>query len=231
MAVKSLAIISEAVARRFAKEYSVALLSNSPQPFPHMIEDINNFGGNTAFRKIASHFPGALLAAAAYNPPERFREKRHTKHDEYNLMEDFHKQTYSNHSSGEGVFNFARHTLPLLRDAKRDLQYPPTLLITGSAASVTGFPRLASYSAGKFAIRGLAHSLAREDAPQGIHVAHIIAHGRLEKSEFAIERYTHPIGNARKVADTYWDLHVEKDPNEFTLEYDLRDKESSKLHP
>jgi NAD(P)-dependent dehydrogenase (short-subunit alcohol dehydrogenase family) len=51
------------------------------------------------------------------------------------------------------------------------------ILFTGASASVKGYPQSAPFAMGKFALRGLAQSLARELAPQGIHVAHFIIDG------------------------------------------------------
>ena len=52
-----------------------------------------------------------------------------------------------------------------------------SLLFTGASASVKGFARSAPFAMGKFGLRGLVQSLAREMAPQGIHVAHFIIDG------------------------------------------------------
>ena len=51
------------------------------------------------------------------------------------------------------------------------------VLLTGASASVKGYPQSAPFAMGKFALRGLAQSMARELAPQGIHVAHIVIDG------------------------------------------------------
>ena len=51
------------------------------------------------------------------------------------------------------------------------------ILFTGASASVKGFPQSAPFAMGKFALRGLAQSLAREFSPQGIHVAHFVIDG------------------------------------------------------
>jgi NAD(P)-dependent dehydrogenase (short-subunit alcohol dehydrogenase family) len=51
------------------------------------------------------------------------------------------------------------------------------LFFTGATASVKGFPRSSAFAMGKFAVRGLAQSLAKELAPQGIHVAHFVIDG------------------------------------------------------
>ncbi len=53
------------------------------------------------------------------------------------------------------------------------------LLFTGASASVKGYAHSAAFAMGKFALRGLAQSLARELAPQGMHVAHIVIDGAI----------------------------------------------------
>src|SRR5450432_2397679 len=51
------------------------------------------------------------------------------------------------------------------------------ILFTGASASVKGYPQSAPFAMGKFALRGLAQSMARELSPQGIHVAHFVIDG------------------------------------------------------
>ncbi len=53
------------------------------------------------------------------------------------------------------------------------------ILLTGASASVKGYPRSAAFAMGKFALRGLAQSVARELAPSGIHVVHVIVDGAI----------------------------------------------------
>jgi NAD(P)-dependent dehydrogenase (short-subunit alcohol dehydrogenase family) len=53
------------------------------------------------------------------------------------------------------------------------------ILFTGASASVKGYPLSAPFAMGKFALRGLAQSIARELAPQGIHVAHFVIDGAI----------------------------------------------------
>tara|TARA_B100000686_G_C16688183_1_gene916043 strand:- start:49 stop:750 length:702 start_codon:yes stop_codon:yes gene_type:complete len=52
-----------------------------------------------------------------------------------------------------------------------------TILFTGASASVKGYPNSSSFAMGKFGLRGLAQSLARELQPQNIHVAHFVIDG------------------------------------------------------
>jgi NAD(P)-dependent dehydrogenase (short-subunit alcohol dehydrogenase family) len=56
------------------------------------------------------------------------------------------------------------------------------ILLTGASASVKGYPQSAPFAMGKFALRGLAQSMARELAPQGIHVAHVVVDGGIRSA-------------------------------------------------
>ncbi len=56
------------------------------------------------------------------------------------------------------------------------------LLFTGASASVKGYAQSAAFAMGKFALRGLSQSLARELGPQGIHVAHFVIDGGIKSA-------------------------------------------------
>jgi len=53
------------------------------------------------------------------------------------------------------------------------------ILLTGASASVKGYAQSAPFAMGKFAMRGMAQSMARELSPQGIHVAHFVIDGAI----------------------------------------------------
>jgi len=53
------------------------------------------------------------------------------------------------------------------------------IFFTGASASVKGYAQSAAFAMGKFALRGLAQSMARELGPQGIHVAHFVIDGAI----------------------------------------------------
>jgi len=57
------------------------------------------------------------------------------------------------------------------------------ILFTGASASVKGYAQSAPFAMGKFALRALAQSLARELAPQGIHVGHVVVDGGIRSAE------------------------------------------------
>ena len=52
-----------------------------------------------------------------------------------------------------------------------------TIMLTGASAGVKGFAQSAPFAMGKFALRGLAQSMARELHPKGIHVVHVVVDG------------------------------------------------------
>jgi NAD(P)-dependent dehydrogenase (short-subunit alcohol dehydrogenase family) len=84
-----------------------------------------------------------------------------------------------------------------------------TILFTGASASVKGYPRSSSFAMGKFALRGLAQSLARELQPQNIHVGHVVIDGGIRRGgdPRANERGPDGLLDPDAIADTYLSLH------------------------
>jgi NAD(P)-dependent dehydrogenase (short-subunit alcohol dehydrogenase family) len=58
-----------------------------------------------------------------------------------------------------------------------------SLFFTGASASVKGYAQSAPFAMGKFALRGLAQSLARELQPKNLHVAHFVIDGGIANAE------------------------------------------------
>lgn len=99
------------------------------------------------------------------------------------------------------------------------------ILFTGASASVKGYALSAPFAMGKFALRGLAQSMARELGPKGIHVAHVVidggvrsvASGRVEGKGAAPDSLLDPDA----IAATY--LHVIRQPRSaWSMEVELR---------
>jgi short-subunit dehydrogenase len=84
-----------------------------------------------------------------------------------------------------------------------------TILFTGASAAVKGYPRSSSFAMGKFALRGLAQSLARELQPQNIHVGHIVIDGGILKENDARANSAGPdaLLDPNAIAETYLSLH------------------------
>ena len=81
------------------------------------------------------------------------------------------------------------------------------ILFTGASASVKGYAQSAPFAMGKFALRGLAQSMARELSPQGIHVAHVVIDGGI-RSARRVEPPDRPDSmlDPDAIAQTYLDL-------------------------
>jgi NAD(P)-dependent dehydrogenase (short-subunit alcohol dehydrogenase family) len=99
------------------------------------------------------------------------------------------------------------------------------ILFTGASASVKGYAQSAPFAMGKFALRGLAQSMARELAPKGIHVAHFVidggvrnvARGRVEGANASPDSYLDPDA----IAESYMQV-VNQPRSAWTWEVELR---------
>jgi len=94
------------------------------------------------------------------------------------------------------------------------------ILFTGASASVKGYAQSAPFAMGKFALRGLAQSMARELAPQGIHVAHVVIDGGI-KSARRSESSPASLLDPDAIAQSY--LHLIHQPRStWSWEIELR---------
>lgn len=93
------------------------------------------------------------------------------------------------------------------------------ILLTGASASIKGFPQSSAFAMGKFALRGLAQSAARELGPKGIHVAHFIIDGGVRKAGAVDENDALLTPDA--IAQSYVDV-LKQPRNAWSHEIDLR---------
>jgi len=96
------------------------------------------------------------------------------------------------------------------------------VFFTGASASVKGYAQSAPFAMGKFALRGLAQSMAREFAPQGIHVAHVVIDGGIRSAR----RVTPPdqpdsLLDPDAIATTYLNL-LQQPRSAWTWEIEIR---------
>ncbi len=99
-----------------------------------------------------------------------------------------------------------------------------TILFTGASASVKGYVKSASFAMGKFGLRGLAQSMARELAPQNIHVAHFVIDGGILQGDAdprAGARGPDGMLHPDAIAQSYLDLHRQH-RSAWTWEVELR---------
>lgn len=217
--------LGAAIARRFAYEgFAVGLMARSEESLSATQEKVEGAGGQTLAVQ-ANAMDAASVASA-------FEEMRGSLGDPevfvYNAgafrmggilkvsPEDFDSCFRANCS---GAFYGAREVLPAMVERGRG-----TILLTGATASLRGSANFAALATGKFGLRALAQSMAREFGPQGIHVAHIIIDGQINTPRvrgMSPDREEYTMLSPDAIAETYWRLHTQ-DPTAWTLEADLR---------
>jgi NAD(P)-dependent dehydrogenase (short-subunit alcohol dehydrogenase family) len=118
-----------------------------------------------------------------------------------------------------GAFLCAKQAAPNMIANKRGV-----MLFTGATAGIKAGPKSVAFGPAKFAVRGLAQSLARDLGPRGIHVAYVnvdgiidIPHIRTQMPSLKDEDMLKPIA----IAETYWHL-ANQDPSAWTHELDVR---------
>jgi NAD(P)-dependent dehydrogenase (short-subunit alcohol dehydrogenase family) len=118
-----------------------------------------------------------------------------------------------------GAFYAAQQVLPAMVEAGGG-----TVLLTGASAALRGKANFSALAVGKFGLRALAQSMAREFGPQGVHVSHVIVDGQINTPrmrEMSPDREDHTLLSPAAIAETYWQLHSQ-DRTAWTLELDLR---------
>ena len=97
------------------------------------------------------------------------------------------------------------------------------IFFTGSSASVKGFAKSASFAMGKFGLRGLAQSLARELHPQNIHIGHFVIDGGIGKEPIGNYQMIHPDEIAKQYLNFYlqdkkawsWEIEIRTNTEKF----------------
>ncbi|CAN5959249.1 unnamed protein product [Sphagnum jensenii] len=178
------------IARRFAREkYTVAILSRDLEKLTKMAEDIveKEKSGQVCAIRIDCADPKSVkeafeavnslgpVEALVYNtntpfpwPPPKFTEIN---------VESFQRSITI---PCIGAFLCVQQVIQGMVERQKG-----TLLFTGATASMRGGAGFSEIACGKFALRALAQSLAREYQPQGIHVAHIIVDGVISSARYS----------------------------------------------
>ncbi|MGB3191144.1 MAG: SDR family NAD(P)-dependent oxidoreductase [Limnoraphis sp.] len=118
-----------------------------------------------------------------------------------------------------GAFLAAQQVLPAMVE-----QAKGTIIFTGATAAIRGSARFSALAVGKFGLRALAQSLAREFGTQGVHVAHVMIDGLIDTPrvrEMFPQREADTLILPDAIAKTYWQLH-QQSATGWTLELDIR---------
>jgi NAD(P)-dependent dehydrogenase (short-subunit alcohol dehydrogenase family) len=217
--------LGAAVARRFAGEgFAMALMARSEESVAAVREEITDSGGKALSVATDATDPDSVAAAfervrAELGDPEVFVYNAGAFQMGGVLEISPAKFDECFKANCAGAFYAARQVLPAMVEAGRG-----TVLLTGATASMRGSARFSALAVGKFGLRALAQSMAREFGPQGIHVSHVIVDGQINTpriQEMSPDREDHTMLSPEAIAGTYWQLHSQ-DRTAWTLELDLR---------
>jgi NAD(P)-dependent dehydrogenase (short-subunit alcohol dehydrogenase family) len=217
--------LGAAVARRFAREgFAVALLARGESGLSEVHADITREGGRARVFPADAGEAGSVSAAFSrirveLGEPEvlvynagAFQMAGILELDPAAFESAWRVNCF-------GGFLCAREVLPAMLERGRG-----TLLFTGATASLRGGARFAGMAVGKFGLRALAQSLAREFGPRGIHVAHVVIDGLIDTPRvrgMTPGRDASTMLSPDAIAETYWQLH-QQHPTTWTQELDLR---------
>ena len=217
--------LGAAVARRFASEgFGVALMARSEESVAPVREEILDKGDTTLSVSADARDPDSVAAAfgrvrVELGDPEVlvYNAGAFQVGGILDLSPEQFDECFK--ANCAGAFYAARQVLPAMVEAGRG-----TVLLTGATAALRGKARFSALAVGKFGLRALAQSMAREFGPRGIHVSHVIIDGQISTPrvrEIMPDREDHTILSPDAIAETYWQLHSQ-DRTAWTLELDLR---------
>lgn len=217
--------LGRAVAVRFAREgFAVALMARQIETLEPVHREIEENGGRAVSIVADATDPASVDAAF-----ERVKETLGaTDVFIYNAgafkmggIESIEPAEFDAcwRANCAGAFYAARHVLGDMVHRGRG-----TILLTGATASLRGSANFACLAVGKFGLRALGQSMAREFGPKGVHVAHVVIDGQIETPRARAMfpgRESQTFLSPDSIADTYFQLHCQ-DRTTWTLELDLR---------
>lgn len=217
--------LGAAVAHRFAREgFVVGLMARSSEQLTQIQSEIEQSGGKALSVTVDATEAASVKAAfeqvrSQFGSPEVFvyNAGAFKMAGILELTPDQFESSWKVNCFG--AFLAVQQVLPAMVERGRG-----TILLTGATAAVRGSAKFAALAVGKFGLRALAQSLAREFGSQGIHVAHIIIDGMINTPRvraMASEREEHSLLSPEAIAQTYWQLY-QQDATAWTLELDLR---------
>lgn len=217
--------LGAAAAKRFAREgYAVALVARTLQSSADVQAEIAGQGGVARVVAADAGDPAAVAAAFAEIRAELgpvgvliYNAGAFRVAEVADITPEQMEQAWR--TLCFGGFLCAREVAPGMSERGRG-----TLLFTGATASLRGSAHFSALAVGKFGLRALAQSLARELGPRGVHVAHVIVDGQIDTPRVRSmmpDRDPSTLLSPEAIAETYWHLHAQ-DRTAWTHELDLR---------
>ncbi len=217
--------LGTSIARRFAREgFAVGLMARREESLLGAREEIEGEGG-VALAAETDATDAASVAGAFDRVRDELGDPEVFVYNagafQMGGILELSSEQFDNclKANCSGAFYGAQQVLPAMVERGRG-----TIVLTGATASLRGSARFAALSTGKFGLRALAQSMAREFWPQGIHVAHVVIDGQINTPrvrEMSPDRDEHTMLTPDTIAEAYWQLHTQ-DPTAWTLELDLR---------
>ena len=217
--------LGAAIVRRFAREgFSVGMMARNEDGLSEIRRVIEDEGGRAAAYATDATDPTSVESAfgklrGELGDPEVLVYNAGAFQMGGILEVSLEQFDFCFKANCAGAFYAAQQVLPAMQEAGRG-----TVLLTGATASMRGSAKFAALATGKFGLRALAQSMAREFGPQGIHVGHIVIDGQINTPrvrEIAPDRDDSTMLSPDAIAESYWQLHAQ-DPTAWTLELDLR---------
>ena len=217
--------LGAAVAQRFAREgFTVGLMARGEESLAAAREEVEGSGG-TALAVTADATDAASVASAFDRVLEELGEPEVFVYNagafQMGGILELSPEQFDDcfRANCSGAFYGAQQVLPAMVERGRG-----TIILTGATAALRGSARFAALATGKFGLRALAQSMAREFGPQGIHVAHVLIDGQINTPtlrEAQPDREESTTLSPEAIAEAYWQLHAQ-DSTAWTLELDLR---------
>jgi NAD(P)-dependent dehydrogenase (short-subunit alcohol dehydrogenase family) len=215
--------LGAALARRFAKGYAVAVVARRADYLKSVCDGIRASGGRS-LEVVADVGDSGQLAAAFKSIREQLGSPEvliyNASAGPFGSLSEISAEEYENswRVSAFGAFLSAKEVVPEMLTRGHGV-----LLFTGATAGVKAGARSAAFGSSKFALRGLAQSLARDLGPKGIHVASINVDGSIDipGRERRPQQKDEDLLKPDAIAETYWHL-AHQDRSAWTLELEVR---------
>jgi NAD(P)-dependent dehydrogenase (short-subunit alcohol dehydrogenase family) len=213
--------LGASLVRRFAKGYAVAINARRAESVASLAREIRDAGGSALEAPCDIGDRSSVEAVFAsvrerLGPPEVLIYNAGS--GAFGSVTDITAEQYeaSWRVNAFGAFLCAKLCAPEMIARGRGV-----MLFTGATAGVKAGPRSIAFGPAKFAMRGLAQSLARDLGPKGIHVAWINVDGSIDIPGRKVSLGKEDMLDPGAIAETYWHL-AHQDRSAWTMELEVR---------